>query len=381
MNVGIFTNAYHPIVSGVVNAIDCIRQGLSGLGHQTYVIAPNYSGYREKDPNVIRVPSIRLTRKADFPLPLPYFKRLEKTMDKLNLDIVHTQHPFLLGGFAEKIAAKKNIPLVFTFHTQYEIYLHYAPFFIPEAVSQWYIRKIVTEHIKRCDAVVVPASSILPAVAEYGGQTKSHLIPNAIDVEKFNRGNSEPVIRRFNLANKKTLIFVGRMAVEKNLSFLLKAFKKIHDALPETVLLLVGGGPHLDALKGEVRDMGLMNQVIFTGMVSYEEIPDYLKAAHLFVMASTSEVNPLSLLESMAAGLPIVAVRAPGAMDTITDGQDGLLIDENLDHFADTVVRLLKKDQLLETMKKNAESKAKKFGIPEYGRKLEELYQKLLLAK
>jgi len=381
MNIGIFTNAYHPITSGVVNAIDCIRQGLSRLGHEIYIIAPRYSGYDDRDDHVIRVPSIRLTRKADFPLPIPYFSKLEKKISALELDIVHTQHPFLLGALAEKIAAKKNIPLVFTFHTQYEIYLHYAPFFIPEALSRWYIRRTVSSHIKHCNAVVVPAPSILPAVAEYGGESKCHVIPNAIKVEKFSGGNGERIRSHYHLQNSKILIFVGRMAEEKNLSFLLAAFKKINNTSPETVLLLVGGGPTLDKLKKEAEALGLSHRVIFTGMVPYDEIPDYLKASDIFVMASTSEVKPLSLLESMASGLPIVAVRAPGAVDTVTDGQDGLLVNENTDEFAAAVIGLLKDLNRLEQMSKNASNKANKFGIPEFGKKLEELYKELLLER
>lgn len=377
MNVGIFTNAYHPIVSGVVNAIDAIRIGLSRLGHKLYVVAPDYPGYAGPDDSIIRIPSIRLTRKADFPLPIVIFSELEKKLAPLSLDLIHTQHPFLLGSAAEKWTAQKNIPLVFTFHTQYEIYLHYAPFFIPPSLAKRYIRKIVSDHIRRADAVVVPAASILPVVAEYGGGGKSHLIPNAVDTEKFSRGDGERIRARHHLQNKKILIFVGRMAREKNLSFLLAAFKIIHEAAPETALMLAGGGPDFEKLEKEARRIGL-SCVIFTGMVPYSEIPDYLKAADLFVMTSTSEVKPLSLLESMAAGLPIIAVRAPGAQDTVTDGSDGILIDENIEKFAKTILDVLKDPKTIETMRKNARAKAMTFGIDEFGKKLETLYAGLV---
>lgn len=376
MNVGIFTNAYHPIVSGVVNAIDVMRQGLSHLGHHVWIIAPDYAGYDDHDESVVRVPSIRFTRKADFPLPLPWTRM--KEIEKLPLDLIHTQHPFLLGSLAEKISAKKNIPLVFTFHTQYEIYLHYTPFFIPESVSRWYVRKIVSQHIEHADAVIVPAASILPAVKEYGGESKAHVIPNAIDVEKFSGGKGERIRTRYGLHDKKVLVFVGRMAEEKNLSFLLTSFKEINKSLSETVLFLIGGGPHLEELQKRCTELKLNNQVIFTGMIPYSEVPDYLNAADLFVMTSTSEVKPLSLLESMAAGLPIAAVRAPGAVDTITDGTDGILTDENTEAFANGVITLLRDHEKLQILKRNARTKALKFGISEYGKKLEALYRQLI---
>jgi len=380
MRIGVFTNAYHPITSGVVNAIDCIDKGLTQLGHQVYIIAPQYPGYQDPSSSVIRFPSIRLTDRADFPLPYPYVPRLIRKIERLQLDCIHAQHPFLLGSLGMRLAKQHHIPTVFTFHTLYEQYVHYAPPILPQFVLRAWVKKRVSSFVKQADAIVVPSPSIVELVKAYGGSDRIHVIPNAIHLQPFQHGDGTEIRKRYGLDSKKVLTFVGRLAEEKNISFLLCVLAQIKMKIPDAVFLLVGDGPYRKALEEQTAMLRLTENVIFTGMVPYTQVPNYLKAADLFVTASTTEVKPLSLLETMACGVPILAVNASGAMDTITSGKDGQLVSENDHEFAAAAVDLLQNPSKLRQLGDNAKKTAEGFGIETMAKKLESLYGKLITA-
>lgn len=377
MKIGIFTNAYHPLVSGVVNAIDCVEQGLSRLGHQVFVIAPEYPSYQDSGNTVIRFPSVRLTSRADFPIPIPYIPRLTRYIEDLRLDIVHAQHPFLLGVLGQRIAKKKKIPLVFTFHTLYEQYVHYAPPLLPRPFLRYYVRKMVSSFVRQCDAVVVPSPSILELVHRYGGDGRSIVIPNAIQLKTFQKADGTSIEKKYGLTGKKTMIFVGRLAEEKNLSFLLKAHAKIISRIPDAVLMLVGDGPFKTSLQEQAQHLKIEQNVIFTGMVPYPQIPSFFKSSQLFVITSTTEVKPLAILEAMASGLPVLAVKASGAVDTITDEVDGYLTRHDEDEFAAAAILLLTNEKKRALLSRNALKTAESFDSSAMARKLERLYMRL----
>lgn len=378
MNIGIFTNAYHPLVSGVVQAIDVMRDGLGDLGHRVYVVAPRYAGYEDDDDYVFRYPSIQILSDVDFPLPIPYDPRLTAAIQKLPLDVVHVQHPFLLGTLGAKLAAKKNLPLVFTFHTRYEDYAHYAPFGIPPQAARVYVRQRVSSFLKKCSAIVAPAPSIREVVEEYGGGDRCHLISNAIQLGHFKKADGHSVRAQYKLDGKKIAVFVGRLAQEKNLLMLLQSFAKARTKFKDCGLMLVGDGPFRPILEKEAARLHISPHVIFTGMVPYEHIPRYLGASQLFVITSTSEVKPLSILEAMASGLPVLAVRAPGAKDTVTHQVDGWLSGEDPSDFSDALVSLLKSEERLNKLGAAAKKKAEEFGQAHMAKKLEKLYKDLL---
>ena len=357
MRVGIFTNAYRPIISGVVNSIDLIRKELLRQGHVPFLWAPGFRGYREEHAGVFRYPSLSLTRQVQYPLALACRCR---NLRPFQLDVLHTHHPFLLGDTARAYARQLGIPLVFTFHTQYEQYCHYVA--LPQEPLRRLTRWAVLRFARRCDLLIAPSPLIADWLRERGLKVWTETVPNAIDLSRFKRAS--PV--QLGLPEGSRLaLYAGRLGVEKNLEFLLEAFVAV--AGPRDHLALVGDGPELERLRALA-----VPRVHFPGRVDYQDMPAWYAAADLFVMSSVTEVKPLVVLEALASGLPVVAVAACGTADTVTDGHDGLLSPCEQPAFQDVLRRALTMD--LTRLSANARRTAQDYGIEGYVRRLVGLY-------
>lgn len=380
MNIGIFTNAYKPIISGVVNSVDLFSSGLRRQGCNVYIFAPQFFGYKDTETDIFRYHSINLSTKVKFPLAIPISGRIWKVLHNLNLDIIHTHHPFILGEVGAYFAKKFNLPLFFTFHTQYEQYSHYIPF------NQELVKKLarvsVVNYAQKCDTILTPSEMILGVLKNYGIKKPVILFSNAIDTEKFRVMNRKKARKLLNLnPADKILIYTGRIGLEKNLAFLVQAFKRVNEEEPNTKLLLVGDGPEEAALKKLVKELKLKEKVIFAGKVEYSEIPKYYIASDIFVMTSVTEVKPLAILEGMAAGLPVVAVSAAGAKDTVTHGVDGILTNLDLDEYTQELLKVVKNSELCEKMGEAALLTSEKYSIDKASQKLLSLYETAILEK
>jgi len=282
-----------------------------------------------------------------------------------------------MGRKALELAERQKKPFVFTNHTQYEEYAHYFPFFTQFA--KIYVRHFIKKFCEKCDLVIAPAQGIKNILIDYGIENKIEIVPNGIDIKKFNPAEKDIPKSLENLnPNNKIAIFTGRIAKEKNLDFLFRAFELIFKECPDTYLLVVGSGPEERDFKKLILDLGLEGKIIMVGSVPYHEIPKYYSLAELFVTASTTEVHPLTILEAMASGLPVVAVDAPGTSDIISHHRDGLLTPENEENFAKTVIEVLKNDHLRLLMKEQALKTSRKYSIIETSKTLLEVYQDLI---
>ncbi|MBI2264419.1 MAG: glycosyltransferase, partial [Armatimonadetes bacterium] len=345
------------------------------------VFAAAYPGYKDPPGNhIYRFRSLAVTKKADFPLALPFSLRLESLIPKLGLSIIHAHHPFLLGDVACRFSKKLNIPLVFTFHTQYEQYTHYFP--LPQGFLKRLTRKMVTQYAEKCDCILLPAPSIGEVVQKYGITRRVERIPNAVDLSAFENTDGLAVRRRFGLTTReKVLVFVGRLAKEKNLEFLLDAFKMVVGNYSTARLLMVGGGPQEKALREYAVRLGLLNEVIFAGMAPYSEIRHFYGASDVLVMTSTTEVKPLALLEAMASGVPIVAVTAHGASDTVTHEENGILTPLSTKSFSEGVLRVLWDDRLREKLAEGALASAAQYSVTRIAGQVAALYEDLIAGK
>ncbi len=349
MNIGIFTNAYKPIISGVVNSIDLFSQGLRKLGAKVHIFAPQFPGYKDIEQDVFRFHSINLSTKVKYPLAIPISHRIWKILPELKLDVIHTHHPFILGDMGAYIAKKNHLPLIFTFHTQYEQYSHYIP--LNQKLVKTLTRLSVINFVQKCDLILTPAQSIQELLNDYGITKPVIHFPNAINTADFAKLNKQEARKLCSLSgNEIILIYTGRIGLEKNLAFMVQAFKKIHDIVKNARLLLVGDGPEEGALRHLVNTLNLKDKVIFTGRVDYHDIAKYYTAADIFVMTSVTEVKPLSILEAMAAGLPVVAVSAPGSKDTITNGLNGILTKQNIEDYSGELLKLVQNEDLRRQM-------------------------------
>jgi len=365
MRVGVFTNAYRPIISGVVNSIDLIRAELLRQGHVPFIWAPRFPGFREEHAGVFRYPSLSLSRQVQFPLPLACRCR---DLRPFGLEVLHTHHPFLLGDTARAYARQLRIPLVFTFHTQYEQYCHYVP--LPQEPLRRLTRWAVLRFARRCDLLVAPSPMIADWLREQDLRTWTETVPNAIDLRRFAQASPAGIRERLGVSNSDRLaLYAGRIGVEKNLEFLLDAFAAVQGPLDH--LVIVGDGPVLERL----RSRGVP-RVHFSGRVDYQDMPAWYAAADLFAMSSVTEVKPLVVLEALASGLPVVAVAACGTADTLTHGHDGLLSPCEQPAFQAVLRQGLTMD--LTEMSANARRTALDYGIEGYVRRLTGLYREAI---
>lgn len=374
MRIGIFTNAYHPIISGVVNCISLFRLGLKARGHRVYIFAPGFPGYPEPHAGIFRYPSLNLTRKVKFPVAIPCSCKIDAILPRLKLDLIHAHHPIVLGEAGARAAKRLHIPLVYTFHTQVEQYTHYIP--LNQALLKRLARSMVQKFARKCSLILCPGRSILELLREYGISEQVHWFPNAIDLSAFSNQDPGPIRARYGLTPQdRVLLYVGRMGREKNLPFLLQTFAQVASRIARVTLMVVGEGPELESLKALAASLGIGDRTVFTGRVEYRDIPPYYAAAHLFLMTSLTEVKPLVLLEALASGLPVVAVDAAGTADTVTDKKDGLLTPLDQGAYVNAVTSVLEQPSRWEEMRRCALATAKSYSLEVLTERLLEHYQ------
>ena len=248
MRVGLFSNAYRPVVSGVVNSLVEIRRGLLHRGHTPFLFAPEVKGFQESHAGVFRFPSVDLDPSVGFPVPIPVSARLARLIPRMNLSLIHSHHPILIGAAAANFARKLHLPLVYTFHTQIEQYTHYVPFFRQQYVKER-TRKKMRQYLSKCDTIICPSPGIRPVIESYNVGTPIVDLPNAIDLTKF-QGNGEAhaeMRRRLSIPQDALVsLSVGRLATEKGLTFLFQAFAALERENHH--LVVVGSGPKNEEL-------------------------------------------------------------------------------------------------------------------------------------
>lgn len=380
MRIAVFTNCYHPLVNGVVGAVSLLRKGFMELGHQVDIFAPKFDDYIDGEPGIYRYPAVDLTRKVKYPVAIPYSSKIARVLKDMDFDIIHSHHPFVLGPLALKLARSRKRPIVYTFHTQYDQYTHYVP--LPSPLVRWFSKNQVRRFAQGVDQITTPADTAKQILIKYGVTNDIKVIPNPTDLSKFQKADGDRVKKEYQLSKEKVLINIGRIAPEKNLELLLESFRIILSKATEPVkLMIVGDGPALKGLKQLASELGIGEKVIFTGMVDPALVPNYLAAADLFVMTSKSEVKPLAQLEALAAGVPIVAVSAAGANDTITSGRNGLLVPENTEAIAGGVLDLAFNPERLANFKHEALQTAERYSHVRIAEEYLRLFNEVLQRK
>lgn len=381
MRIGIFTETYKSIINGVVNSILGFKAGLEEMGNEVYVFCPTYRNYHDdaKDKNIIHMKSLPLPGKTGYHFVFPVEDRVKKIAK--TMDLIHVQHPFIMGDRAASVAEEFNLPLVFTNHTQYEQYAHYIPISqkIVTRSIEWYIQRFT----KRVDLIVAPAKGIVRTLKEYGIKTPIEIVPNGIDVARFERKVPKSEIKKLQEKyklnpKKKVLIFTGRIAEEKNLTFLLRAFARLVIKNPNVYLIMVGGGPQMQDFLGLIDKLNLKGKAIITDYIPYKDMQNYLAIADLYVTASKSEVHPLTILEGLAAGLPMVIVKAPGTGDIVTDRKDGLITKDNINDFISKIDHLLHDRVLYKKLAIGAKKTAQKYSFLATSKTMLKAYEKAI---
>lgn len=376
MRIGIFTDSYKPYVSGVVRSIETFKKELEKLGHEIFIFAPNYSGYKEQNNQIFRFPSFRSPTHQDFYIGIPLSFLAEKYITDLNLDLIHVHSPFVLGRVGASFARKLNIPLVFTYHTLYDQYVHYAPF--AQGLARRVVISLARNFCNRCDLVITPTGVIRQLIQGYGVNKPIVAIPTGISPIKPLETKSFFLKEKLGLPKEeKILLFVGRLGKEKNVISLLNSFKTVLSQKQNVNLVLVGNGPEEKFLKEYAKKQGINSRVYFTGLLPYEEVVLAYLSADIFVFPSLTETQGLVLAEALSAGLPIVARAAYGSLAMVENGVTGYLCN-NEEEFADKVIYFLQYPQNIAVMSKAARARADKLSALKMAMRLERVYQALI---
>lgn len=384
MRVGMFINYYTPSKGGMETSVINLSNGLKDAGHEVFIFAPNYPGWVETEKNVFRYKSFSFTYDDYlYVIPVPPLSKMEDVVRSLHLDVIHSHQPFSLGWEATKFAKKLEIPIVLTYHIKYEEYSHYV-FLIPKKISQKIIRWIVNRNCKKCDAIIAPSNAIKKLLFDEGIKKSVHIIPSGINIDQFAKdtGKRQDIRSKYDVKdNEVLLITASRVVPEKNIDFLVRSFAAIRKARKDAKLMIVGEGSFRDELDALVKELKLEDCVIFTGLLDKEGMIAHYQASDIFVFASLTETQGLVAVEAMAAGLPVVAVKASGIEDMIKSGQDGILTDNTEENFAANAIKLIEDGELRRRMSASARLNADEFSIAPWVNKAVSLYKDLVEKK
>ena len=381
MRIGIFSECYHPVLNGVVVSIDAFRNELERRGHKFYIFTTENPGFKDTDPNVVRFSAMLpfQAKGGKYPIAWPQIAQLQTAkIARYNLDIIHSQHLLGLGTLGLNVGRVLRIPTILTYHTLLAEYTHYVPLF--SGLARAYLIKKSRDICNQYDQVVTPSPSMKRVLRSYDVTTPITSIPTGVELDDFQDSYSSKEIRKkYQIPDhqKTILLYVSRIAKEKNVEFLFEAIEILAQKRDDFHLLMVGGGPELECYKRKTVDWGLKNLITFTGMVEKKETNKIFGACDLFVFPSITETQGIVITEAMAAGIPAVAINEMGPSDIIEDGEDGFLVPLNKKQFADKIEFLIDNIKLRQKMGKNAQKNAEKFSVETTCDQMERLYEKI----
>jgi glycosyltransferase involved in cell wall biosynthesis len=327
VNIVLITNTYLPHVGGVARSVAAFREAYGAAGHEVLVVAPAFPETPEGEVGVLRVPAIQNFNASDFSVALPLPAGVHGALERFAPDIIHSQHPFLLGMTAIRAARTLDRPLVFTHHTLYEEYTHYVPADSP--ALRHFVIELATAYGNLADLVIAPSESIRDLITARGVTSPVQVIPTGVDVERFAAGDGSALRRRLGIpADAFVVGHMGRLAQEKNIPFLADALCRFLAAGDDRHCLVVGDGDAADAFVTRFREAGLGARLHRPGVLEGQALVDALAAMDLFAFASLSETQGMVLTEAMAAGAPVVALEAPGVREVVRDGHNGHLVKD-----------------------------------------------------
>lgn len=388
MKIGIFTDAYNPVTSGVVTSINMVEQEMKKRGHEVYVFTTSKSVQPNENQTLYMLNSIPLLIAKQYKNRIAtfYSREVAKQIKELNLDIVHTQTEFSLGAFGKIISRKYNLPFIHTYHTMWEDYVHYlVPLKGRNIRLKRFVRKFSRGFVRKAECVITPSNKTAKYL-KYKCNVKNkpiYIVPTGLDIAPFKSSNfsleeKNKLKESLNIApTEKVILFLGRVAEEKSVDVIMDNMPSIFEEYPNCKFLIVGDGPSKKALEEQAKKLNIADKVIFTGKVPWSDVPKYYNLGDVFVNASVTETQGLTFIEAMAADLPVVAKYAPNLSEFINNGKNGLLVKKNSD-FKDAIIKVLDNQELRKTLIANGNITAEEYSIEKFGDKLEMLYSEII---
>lgn len=360
LRIAIFSDSYVPITNGVSQSISLLIEELRARGHSVSIFTARYPGYKDSDPNVIRFLSVVTPFARDYPLSIPPFFPYYRYFRLGNFDIVHTHTPFLAGNIGMRWARRKQVPVVSTYHTLYEKYAHYIPF-IPHKVTRKCISAYTHWYYNRCEEIITPSPSAKRFLQHHHIQKPITVIPTGTPPPPL-VSRAEARAQLNVKPEEKMLLYVGRIAREKNIHFLLHALARL-PRKDHVRLWLVGDGPAWQECAEKVRELGIGDHVVFVGAVPRKSVDIYYAAADLLTFASVTETQGLVLGEAMSFGLPVVVVRGGAVSQVVKEGINGLISSLDPEEFASRILHALEDEGLWQRLSEGARRSSRNWSI------------------
>lgn len=390
MRVGIFTDSYPPYINGVSTSVVMLKKALEKKGHQVYIVTVNdsFHGYKFEDNNrTIRIPGIPVGI-YDYRLTRIYPVKIINKIKKWNLDVIHSQTEFGVGIFARIISKQFDIPLVHTYHTLYEDYVHYITkgYFnksskkVVQYLTKFYCDKTATE-------LIVPTKKIYSLFKEkYKYERNIHIVPTGIEIERFfkeniNSKDVNQIRKELEITERDFIIlFIGRLGKEKNIEFLIENQLPLVKKYPFCKLIIIGDGPDAPIYEKLVNKLKLQNNVKLIGKKPFDDIPKYYQIANVFATASKSETQGLTVIEAMAASVPVVAVEDDSFKEIIISDLNGYLF-KNKKQYRKIMEVLIENRQKTEYLGRQARNSSETYSSKYFADRVLKVYESALKGK
>ena len=382
MRVLMVSDVYFPRVNGVSTAIQTYHQALRLHGVDVRLVAPDYARPCADDEDGW------ITRVSGRPVPgdpedrLVRWGRMHETVEAVveqGCDLIHVQTPFVAHYAGCATAKRYGVPVIATYHTLFEEYLQHYARLVPSGWLRGQARRFSRRQCNQLDAVVVPSTAMRQRLESYGVTTPMSVLPTGIPLNQFAAGDGLAFRRAHGIPEDRPLaLFVGRVAHEKNIGFLLEALLQTRQLCPDVLLLIAGEGPAMADLKKRTAELGLQQSVLFIGYLDRKQaLPDCYAAADVFVFASRTETQGLVLLEAMAAGLPVIALAEMGTVDILAPGRGAFSPPDDVRIFGEALGHYLSQPTAWRHLADEAPVYAREWSDSAMAERLAVLYRRL----
>ena len=387
MRVGIFTESYPPLVNGVSTSILMLEHALTKLGHEVFIItvSDNKKDYvLENNGHILRLPSVNLANCYDYKMTSVYPIKAVNMIKKMNLDVIHSNVEFTVGIFARVVSEQLSIPLVHTYHTNWEDYTHYITKnkkILDDICKKLLKYLVVFFEDKTVTELIVPSNKIYNLFKDKYKFTKNiHIIQTGIETskfykEKFNLKDINSLKKKLGIKKKDFVVMtVSRLAKEKSVDRIINNHKDLVKKYSNMKLLIVGDGPDIDKLKDEAKSLGVSDSVIFTGKVPLSDIPIYYQLGNVFVTASKSETQGLTVVEAISSSLPVVAVKDDSFVNSVIEDFNGFVFTDD-EKYINSISKLYEDKDLYNRLSNQSRLLSEDFSSEYFALKVLKVYE------
>ena len=376
LRIAMFSDSALPVINGVSISVDALIQELRNQGHSVHLFAAKFPRHQDSDPNTYRLRSMNLPLTKNYPVAIPPYHPALRHFRRFQFDIIHTHTPFILGMVGLRWAESHDIPIVSTYHTLYDRYAHYIPI-LPRRYVRFRIAKHTNFYYNRVAHVITPTDASEKWLLRHSVFSPTTVIPTGT-LRRLSLDRTESRTQLGLSPDTRMLLYVGRLAQEKNLTMLIRSVHRVLLNDPKARFWLVGDGPYRDECVRLARSLGVGDRIRFVGFVERSEVDRYYAAADLFVFASISETQGLVIQEAMTYGLPTVAVIGGGASSSIVNGVNGIVVRNDAETMATEIYRVLHDEQLCAVLSDNAARSGRNHGMIAMANQVLDVYREVL---